>query len=68
MKVHKSFLGDWNSYREHSDVGNYIGCEFIRWLIHKYDIKQVCRMNMTNLFGELALYIAEEVGGKTNYL
>lgn len=32
------FFGDWCSYQGHSDVGYYLGCQFIRFLQKKYSL------------------------------
>lgn len=35
------FFGDWHAYRGHSDVGYYLGGEFIRWMASRHTLHQV---------------------------
>ena len=38
----QDFFGDWCSYREHSDVGYYLGAVLVRSLSQHMDFRQLC--------------------------
>lgn len=56
----QEFFGDWHSYKGHSDIGYYIGCEFVKWLIAKYSIVESCHMDMKSMLYELEEYMMAE--------
>lgn len=49
----QDFFGDWCSYQEHSDVGYYIGCEFVKNLLHKYTLVEIANLPVETLMQEL---------------
>lgn len=49
----QDFFGDWCSYQEHSDVGYYIGCEFVKNLLQKYTLIEVANLRVETLIQEL---------------
>jgi len=40
------FFGDWCSYQGHSDVGYYLGCEFVKALAKKYSLQEIAAMGI----------------------
>lgn len=54
------FFGDWNSYKGHSDVGYYLGCEFIRHLQNKYTLIKVANLSLDILMNEFEKYALRE--------
>ncbi|MDF2588546.1 MAG: hypothetical protein K0S41_2387 [Anaerocolumna sp.] len=42
----QEFFGDWNKFLDHSDVGYYIGTEFIYYLSKKYKLDEIATLNM----------------------
>lgn len=35
------YFGDWVSYQGHSDVGYYLGCKFVRFILSGYDFDDI---------------------------
>lgn len=48
----QDFFGDWNSYKGHSDVGYFIGCKFVRFLLKKYSLTEMLSMEMDLMLKE----------------
>ncbi len=48
----QDFFGDWNSYKGHSDVGYFIGCKFVRFLLKKYSLTEMLCMEMDLMLKE----------------
>lgn len=42
----QDFFGDWCSYQGRSDVGYYLGCKFIHYLIKSMDLKSIVAFGM----------------------
>lgn len=40
----QDFFGDWCSYNGHSDVGYFLGCRFVRYLMKSYSLKEIANM------------------------
>ena len=38
------FFGDWNSYMGRSELGYYLGCEFVVWLERGYSVNEIACM------------------------
>lgn len=49
----QDFFGDWNNYRGYSDVGYYLGCEFIKWLLNRYSLVEVAKLCPETIICEL---------------
>ena len=45
----QDFFGDWCSYNGYSDVGYYLGCRFIGYLLKSHSLKEIARMNYRTL-------------------
>ncbi|MDZ5253727.1 hypothetical protein [Clostridium sp. LIBA-8841] len=48
----KDFFGDWNSYKGYSDVGYFLGCKFVRFLLEKYSLTEMLSMEMDLMLKE----------------
>ena len=46
----QDFFGDWCNYKNHSDVGYYLGCEFIKYLKRKYSLADIANLNTDRLY------------------
>ena len=55
----QEFFGDWQKYNGHSDVGYFIGCEFVKWLLQKYTINEVANFELDTAYQELCKYVEE---------
>lgn len=40
----QDFFGDWCSYNGHSDVGYFLGCRFIEYLMKSHSLKAIAKM------------------------
>lgn len=40
----QDFFGDWCSYNGYSDVGYYLGCKFVEYLMKTYTLKEVANL------------------------
>lgn len=45
----QDFFGDWCSFMNHSDVGYYLGTEFIRFLMKEYSLKEIAGMKLRSI-------------------
>ena len=43
-------FGDWCSYKNHSDVGYYLGCEFVKYLQRQYRLVDIASLNVNQLY------------------
>ncbi len=41
----QDFFGDWCSYKGHSDVGYFLGCRFVRYMMKRYSLKEIANMS-----------------------
>lgn len=48
----QDFFGDWCSFIDHSDTGYYLGAVFIRHLMKKYTLEEICKMKLNNVYKE----------------
>lgn len=46
----QDFFGDWCNYKNHSDVGYYLGCEFIKYLQQQYSFVDITNLNVNQLY------------------
>lgn len=40
----QDFFGDWNQYQGHSDVGYYLGCQFVKYLQRKFSLRELANL------------------------
>lgn len=52
----QDFFGDWCSYEGHSDVGYYLGCQYIKYLQKKYSMIEIADLPYTILRDELICF------------
>lgn len=52
----QEFFGDWSNYQGYSDVGNYLGCEFIKSLLTNYSLIEIANLNLEAITKELKNY------------
>ena len=58
----QDFFGDWCSYNGHSDVGYFLGCRFVRYLMKSYSLKEIANMKyrvLNKAFTEFANTVIE---------
>ncbi|MCL2671995.1 MAG: hypothetical protein FWF10_08160 [Clostridiales bacterium] len=55
----ETFFGDWQAYRGHSDIGYFIGCEFIRHLAAKRPIDELARLDLATVYAEFEAYATQ---------
>lgn len=48
----RDFFGDWNSYRGHSNVGYYLGCELVKHLVKKYPLADIPKIKAYEVYDE----------------
>ena len=46
----QDFFGDWCNYKNQSDVGYYLGCEFIKYLQQQYSLVDIANLNIKQLY------------------
>lgn len=52
----QDFFGDWCNYQGYSDVGYYLGCEFVKRLLKKYSLTEIANLSIETLSYELQRY------------
>lgn len=45
----QDFFGDWRQYQGHSDVGYYLGCEFIKYLQRQYELTDIANFSVDQM-------------------
>ncbi len=58
----QDFFGDWCSYNGRSDVGYFLGCRFVRYLMKTYSLKEIANMKyraLNKAFTEFADTVIE---------
>ncbi len=58
----QDFFGDWCSYKGHSDVGYFLGCRFVRYLMKTHSLKEIANMKykaLNKAFTEFASTVIE---------
>lgn len=52
----QDFFGDWCNYKGYSDVGYYLGCQFVRFILNKYTLLQMACLKNDMLIEEFILF------------
>lgn len=52
----QDFFGDWCSYQGHSDVGYFLGCRFVRYMMKTYSLTEVANLSREDLFNKFENY------------
>ena len=55
----QEFFGDWNNYQGYSDVGYYIGCEFIKWLSERYSLNKLAKLDSDTVYQEFKSFVVQ---------
>ncbi len=55
----QDFFGDWCNYKNHSDVGYYLGCEFIKYLRRQYSLVDIANMDIDRLYREYKSFVSQ---------
>ena len=43
------YFGDWITYNGHGDVGYYLGCRFVRYILSMYEFDEIIRFDINNV-------------------
>lgn len=46
----QDFFGDWRSYKDYSDVGYFLGCEFIKSLTKNHSINEIANFDINKVY------------------
>ena len=52
----QDFFGDWCSYKGYSDVGYFLGCRFVKYLLTKFNLHQTSSLKNKELYEEFILF------------
>lgn len=52
----QDFYGDWCSYQGHSDIGYFLGCEFVKNLAKKYTLDELAKLDEEVVYKEFKGY------------
>lgn len=52
----QDFFGDWSRFQGRPDVGYYLGCRFVRWLLERYEREDMLRLLPRELTEEFCEY------------
>lgn len=57
----QDFFGDWCEFWGYSDVGYYLGCRFVRWMMKKSDLREIAAMQYSELLEKYIRFAGEEL-------
>ena len=52
----QEFFGDWCKYKGYSDVGYFLGTQLIRYMLKKYTLEEIAKMDMILISNEYVNY------------
>lgn len=52
----QDFFGDWCNYKGYSDVGYFLGTQFVRYMLKKYPQIEIATMNISKISEEFSLF------------
>lgn len=52
----QDFFGDWCRYKSHSDVGYYLGCEFVKYLRRRRSLAEIANLELHELFRQFKAF------------
>lgn len=55
----QDFFGDWCSYKGHSDVGYFLGCEFIKFLLNKFGLTETANLSVKDLMEYYKMFASQ---------
>lgn len=53
----QDFFGDWCNYKGYSDVGYFLGAQFIRYLLKKYTLTEIAKMKIPDINIQFSDYV-----------
>lgn len=53
----QDFFGDWCDYHGHSDVGYYLGCEFVKYLQMHYSLTEIANLPVDTLCAQYKRFV-----------
>ena len=53
------WFGDWVRYCGHGDVGYYLGCRFVRFILQNHSFDEILSFEIDQVEAEYEKYIAE---------
>ena len=57
----QDFFGDWCSYKGHSDVGYFLGCQFVRYLMKTNSLKEIAGLSYSELNRKFSEYASRTI-------
>lgn len=57
----QDFFGDWCSYKGHSDVGYYLGCQFVKYLMKVNSLKEIAGFNYSEVNRKFLEYASQTI-------
>lgn len=57
----QDFFGDWCSYNGHCDVGYYLGCRFVRYLMRQHTLKEIANFSYRKLNKEYMAFASVSI-------
>ena len=59
--ANQRYFGDWVEYNGHSDVGYYLGCQFVRYILSEYDFDKVICFDIDRVANLFRQFIQQTV-------
>ena len=53
----QDFFGDWCDYKGYSDVGYFIGCEFVKYIAKEHSLNELANLDIATVYKKFAEYI-----------
>ena len=60
----QDFFGDWNNYQGYSNVGYFIGCEFVKRLAKNYTQNEFLNLDIDTIYKEFVKYAVNAYSSK----
>ena len=57
----QDFFGDWCDFCGYSDVGYYLGCRFVRWMMKENDLREIAAMGAAELLEKYTRFAGKEL-------
>lgn len=52
----QDFFGDWCHYKGYSDVGYFLGTQFVRYMLKKYSLREIANIKGAKIYQEYGQY------------
>lgn len=56
----QDFFGDWCDYKGRSDVGYFLGCEFVKAMSEEYPFSKLLRLDVCTVYEEFQRYVRKQ--------